>query len=223
MNAKDMDLGRLVKEQIGQPYQLRLDLTQQVADLEFPLAGRVLAVWDAPSSMEYVDIKFNKQNAHPIRFSMGKVLAVPFTKLFITTPAGQAGNFDFLYGPDSFDVLRIYPVAPALDMTLANVLATMAGVLDQLQGPEAEIAYGVQAVGVAAVNVLPADPARSGAIIQAASTNAGIIYLGFDNTVAAANCFIELAAGQAWSVDDWRGDVFAEASIAAQSVNAGEW
>lgn len=223
MNPKDMELGKLVKEQIGQPYRLRLDLAQVVNDLEFSLAGRVLAVWDAPSSMDYVDIKFNRQDAHPIRFSMGKVLAVPFTKLFVTTPAGQTGNFDFLYGPDSFDVLRIYPVPPALDMTLANILAELAGILGQLQGSEAEIAFGVQAVGVAAVNVLPADPARCGGIIQAASGNAGIIYLGFDNTVGAANCFVELPAGQAWSVDDWRGPVWAEASVAAQNVNTGEW
>jgi len=223
MNPKDMDLGKLVKEQIGQPYRLRLDLAQQIADFEFSLAGRVIAVWDAPSSLDYVDIKFNRQDADAIRFTMGKVLAVPFTKLFITTPAGQTGNFDILYGPDSFDVLRIYPTPPALDMTLTNLLAVMQGVLDQLQGSQAEIAFGVQPVGVAAVNVLPADPARTGGVIQATSTNAGIIYLGFDNTVGVANCFIELAAGAAWSVDDWRGDVWAEASVVAQNVNAGEW
>lgn len=216
MAEKEMDIGKLVKEHKGQPFQLRLNLAQPLANMKFALAGRVVGVWDAPSSAEYVDIRFNKPNADLIRFRLGKVLAVPFNRIFVTVPGIHAGNFDILYGPDAFEVLRIYPSPAETDLVLANVLA-------QLAGPAAEIAFGQTAVGVAAVNVAPADPTRHGGVLQAAGTNAGIIYLGFDNTVAANNCFAELPAYASWSFDDWRGDVWAEASIAAQNVNCGEW
>lgn len=79
------------------------------------------------------------------------------------------------------------------------------------------------AVGLAAVNVLPANTERKGGSIQAKSTNAGLIYLGFTNAVTTAMWFVELQAGQPFSIDNYRGDIYAIASLAAQAVGVGEW
>lgn len=107
--------------------------------------------------------------------------------------------------------------------TRVNVDALLTAIQRELQGDLVEEGYGETAVGLAFVQIIAANAARCGCSIQAKNDNAGIIYVGFDNTVAANNWAINLAANEAFVWDDYRGDVYAIASVAAQNVGWGEW
>ncbi|MCJ7546798.1 MAG: hypothetical protein MUP30_08240, partial [Deltaproteobacteria bacterium] len=90
--------------------------------------------------------------------------------------------------------------------------------------PQVSINYFENVVGVAAGIMLAINANRHGFIIQAPSTNgANFIYLGFNNLVTNIHYFVQLAAGASWSCDDYRGEVWAIASAAAQITHCGEW
>lgn len=78
--------------------------------------------------------------------------------------------------------------------------------------------YGKTAVGVAAVLVAPALATRQSVTISADKANTGVIYVGSDNALTAANGGAELAAGEVITIDRSTGDVWCIASVAAQNV-----
>lgn len=77
-------------------------------------------------------------------------------------------------------------------------------------------------IGVAQSEVLAANSARHSGSVQAKSTNTGIIYIGYDNTVLTTKWIAELQAGQSFSFDDWLGAIHAIASLADQKLGYGE-
>jgi len=209
----------LVKANIGQPYSWTLNLAQVVTELECPISGKVIAIWNAPTSQEYIYIRFNRRDANQIRFTRGKVLAVPFTKLYITVPAGQTGNMEILYGPDAFEVLRIYPNPPEYDTALVDILTRLTEIAAELRGDTAAPTWGTEiTVGVTYQQILASNANRRSFAIQAKSTNSGKVYLGYDNTVSTTKWIAELQAGQAYCRDDYRGDIYAIATAADQKV-----
>lgn len=222
---KRTSIEQLVKANMGQAFAVTLRPAEVLNEVEINISGKVFAIWNAPPPPgQFILVRFNTRDADPIRFTRGQVLAIPFNKIYVTKAAWAValGDMEILYGPDAFEVLRIYPNPP--ESGLADILTALTAILGELQGPQAPIAWGQLAVGLAAVLILPSNANRHGGIIQAPSTNgANFIYLGFTNAVAANNCFEQLAAGASWSVDDWRGDVWAIASAGAQAVNRGEW
>jgi len=224
MNDK-MSIEQLVNANTGQAFALTLRAAEVLNEVEINISGKVFAIWNAPPPpTQFILIRFNKRSADPIRFTRGQVLAVPFNKIYVTKAAWAIGlgDMEILYGPDAFEVLRIYPNPP--ESGLADILTSLTAILGEVQGPQVPIAYGQTAVGLAAVQIFAANANRHGLIIQAPSTNgANFIYLGFTNAVVAANCFVQLAAGASWTCDDYRGDVYAIASLAAQAVNRGDW
>jgi hypothetical protein len=48
------------------------------------------------------------------------------------------------------------------------------------------------------------------------------MYLGFDNTVATNKYFIILNPGQAYAIDDYRGAIFALATVNSEKLSYGE-
>jgi len=224
MNDK-MSIEQLVNANTGQAFALTLRAAEVLNEVEINISGKVFAIWNAPPPpTQFILIRFNKRSADPIRFTRGQVLAVPFNKIYVTKAAWAIGlgDMEILYGPDAFEVLRIYPNPP--ESGLADILTSLTAILGEVQGPQVPIAYGQTAVGLAAIQIFAANPNRHGLIIQAPSTNgANFIYLGFTNAVTGVNCFVQLAAGASWSCDDYRGDVYAIASLAAQAVNRGDW
>lgn len=212
------DLSTYIQSGIGQPRRLTLDLSIPLVNQKFAISGTQFGVWSAPLQTDEIQVRFNENQAVTIPFQRGRVLAVPFNKVFITVPAGLAGNMDILYGHGSMDLFRIFPNAFDVDLT-----AVLTDTLNELQGDTAEEGYGETAVGLAAVQVIALNADRKGCVIQAKHDNAGVVYVGFDNTVGAANYAVCLEAGEAYTWDDYRGDIYAEASIAGQNVGWGEW
>lgn len=215
-----MNIADYIQQGIGQPRKLTLDLSVALTNHRFAISGTQLGVWHSPLATDEIQVRFNQNQAVEIPFRRGRVLAVPFNKVFITVPAGGTGNMDILYGHGAMDLFRIFPAIPEPFTSMETILGDMRG---ELEGDILPEGYGIQAVGVAAVEVIPANADRKGCSIQARWDNAGIIYVGFDNTVGPANYKDNLSAEGGYTWDDYRGPVWAEASVAAQEVGWGEW
>ncbi len=220
MAVEVQNIQEMVMAGIGQPKKLTLNLALAFTDREFTISGTQFGVWNAPLSTDQILIRFNESRAQQIPFNRTMILAVPFTKVYITVPAGMTGDMVLLYGHGSMDLFRIFPSVPE---PFTSMEAILTAIRDELQGDVAAEGYNAQAVGMAAVEVIAANVARRGCSIQARWDNTGIIYVGFDNGVGPAAYQSCLAAGEGYSWDDHRGPIFAEASVAAQEVGWGEW
>jgi len=200
----------------GIPKSFVIDLAIAAVDHEYSIAGNILYVLSAPDGDSYIDVKFNRQNESAIRLYAQMGLVTPFERFYVTTPAGQAGNLTILFAVEAPDLLEIIDNRSATS-------ADLAAVRNELQGDIAAEDFDQDTVGAAAVLVIAANADRKGCSIQALSTNTGIVYLGFDNTMTAAVNFYELLPSMSFVFDDYRGDVYAFASAAGQVVAWGEW
>lgn len=198
--------------------EIEIDLSVAAADHEYNLSGNFFYVNVAPDQDVYVAVKINGSNNKAINWTKQTGFIHPFNRLYITTPAGQTGTMKILIAseaPELFDVVD----------NRSAISDAMSGVLGELRGDTTPETVGTEkTVGSgAAVEIIAANANRKGCTVQAKSTNTGIIYIGFDNTVTSTKWVAELQAGQAFSIDDYRGDIFARASAAAQLVGWGEW
>lgn len=201
----------LVKNRIGQPKKLTLNLALAFTDREFNIGGTIIGIWDSPNAADTIQVRFNEVSADQIPMKRQKVIVTPFDKIYITVPAGLAGNMDILYGSGTISYFRMYPNADA-----------MAQVVAELQGDLVAEGYGTAVIGMVAAVVYAANANRKGFDLQAGLGNAGNVYIGFDNTVTAANAVASLVAGQSYSRNDYRGPLFAIASAAGQLLNRSE-
>lgn len=215
-----LNIAEYIQQGIGQPRKLTLDLSLAITNHRFAISGTQFGVWHSPLATDEIQVRFNANQAVEIPFRRGRVLAVPFNKVFITVPAGGTGNMDILYGHGAMDLFRIFPAIPEPFTSMETILGEMR---DELQGDVLPEGYNAVAVGVAAVQVMAANADRRGCVVQARWDNGGVIYVGFDNGVGPAAYAVCLSAGEAYSWDDYRGPIFAEASAAAQEVGYGEW
>ncbi len=113
----------------------------------------------------------------------------------------------------SSGIVRSSPTIIALDEILAELRGVATAGTDDTE----------KTIGVAASAVLAVNSTRKAFNVQAKSDNTGIIYLGFTNAVTATKWFAELQAGQSCMLDDYRGPVFAIATVADQKLGWGEW
>jgi len=95
--------------------------------------------------------------------------------------------------------------------------------LEQLAGVTSGEIWGEEkTIGVAASEVMALNADRHSGAVQAKSTNTGIIYIGYDNTVTLLKWIAELQPGQSYSFDDWLGPIHAIATEADQLLGFGE-
>jgi len=205
---------------MGVPKIIDIDLSIALNDQCYNIAGNLFYVFSAPGESDYIGIRVNETREPMINYSAHTGLITPFHRLFITTPAGQTGNMQIIYGTEAPEMLQI------LDMRSTTV-AGVGGILDELRGEVTPISFAEVTVGVAQVQLLAANANRKSCHICSDSNNAGLVYLGFDNTVTTAAggalWFHVLEPGGSWSVSDYRGPIHAIATVAAQLVGVGEW
>ena len=200
---------------MGVPKTFVINLALPIIDQPYHISGNLFYVWSAPNAGDYVDIKVNKSSEPALRCVRQTGLITPFEKLLITTPAGQAGDMVLLYGTEAPELLSIIDNRSVTEIGLADMLAEMQGDLT----PEG---WDEETVGAAQQQVMAANANRKSFTIQAESTNTGIVYVGFDNTVTAAKWWAELSPGQTCGSDDYRGPVHVIGSAAGQDYGFGE-
>lgn len=216
---------RTFKEQLDMVMQIGLQAVQQIAidlsvvaaDQEYNLSGNFFYVKEAPDQDMYVEVKINGSNNKAIPWTKQMGFIHPFNRLYITTPAGQAGIMTILLASEAPELFNVVDNRSAISLTMADVLG-------ELQGDIAPESCAVTAVGVAQAQLLAANADRKGCSICSDILNTGNIYLGFDNSVTtAANWFQVLTPGGSYHIDNYRGPIHAIATIAAQAVGVGEW
>lgn len=221
-NPKDMSfpeqLELIRSSDIGVPRKLEIDLAVVAVDHEYTLASNMFYIVGAPDGVVYIDVRFNKINQHQHRLNLQMGIMTPFSSVFVTTPAGQAGTMTIIYGTEAPSLLRIIDNRSAQSLDMTQVRA-------ELQGDTTPENFGgeITVGNLAAVQIIALNGNRKACTIQAKSTNTGIVYVGFDDTVATNLWVAELQPGMAFSVDDYRGDLYARASAAGQLVGWGEW
>jgi len=214
------DITEIRVRDIAMPRKITIDLSIVQVDFEYGIAGNLFYVWESPDVSSYVSIRVNSTDQPALDYRKKTGLTTPFDKLYITTPAGQAGDLILVIATEAPGLLNI------IDHRSSNVTG-LSGILAELQGVTAAGTFAGVTVGAAAVQVLAANANRKACLIQALSTNTGRVFLGFDNTVTAGGApgiwFAELQPGMPFSVDDYRGPIFAIATAAGQVVGTGEW
>lgn len=212
-----MNIAEFIQQGIGQPRKLTLDLAIPLANQKFAISGTQFGVWAAPLQTDEIQVRFNANQNVQIPFQRGRVLAVPFNKVFITVPAGLTGNMDILYGHGSMDLFRIFPNAFDTDMTVV-----LTNIQDELQGDVLPENWGNAAAGLVQAQIIAANANRRSWHVQAGLGNAQTVWIGFDNTVTNLNAAAALVAGQSFWLDDYRGPVHAIAGGAGQVVHFSE-
>ena len=210
-------IGYVRRASMGVPKTFVINLALPLTDQPYDISGNIYYVWSSPNETDYVDIKVNKSSEPALRCVRQTGLITPFDKLLITTPAGLSGNMVILYGTEAPELLNIIDNRSATVAGLSDILA-------ELQGDQAPENWGTEiTVGnLAAVQILAINAARKSFSIQAKSTNTGIVYVGFDNTVTTTKWWAELQAGQSCDGDDYRGLLFARADAAGQLIGYAE-
>lgn len=199
----------------GVPKIINIDLGAAIVDQEFGIAGNIFYIYTAPDEAEYVGIKVNETREPMINYSVHTGLETPFYRLYITTPAGQAGMLQIIYGTEAPELLRI------LD-NRSTTAAGVGGILDELRGDVTPEDWDEETVGAVQQMVMAANTLRKSFSIQAESTNTGIIYVGFDNTVTANKWWAELLPSQSCNGDDYRGPIHVIGSAAGQDYGFAE-
>lgn len=138
-------------------------------------------------------------------------------------------NFEFLniqntHATDNMTIEFSLSAGRIMDNRLVISGSTFTDILNELKGDSTPENWGADvSVGNAAtVELLNVNTSRKSALIQSDITNTGIIYIGFDNSVSATKKICALLPGGVYSVDDYQGDLWAIASVAAQKVSASE-
>jgi hypothetical protein len=130
---------------------------------------------------------------------------------------------------ERIQLINIGAVASVVELLVSDTpidLATTAAILAALIGPTTATYYDeldVDAAPAAAVLVMAANTGRSCCAVQAKISNGGIIYIGYDNLVTTTHWNLNLEGGQGYTWDDYRGDIWAIASINNQMLGRGEW
>jgi len=194
---------------MGVPKTFVINLALPIIDQAYHISGNVFYVWSSPNAEDYIDVKVNKTSEPALRCVRQTGLITPFDKLLITTPAEQTGDMVLLYGTEAPELLSIIDNRSVTAIGMADMLA-------QLEGDLVPEDWDEETVGAVQQQVMAANADRKSFSIQAESTNAGIIYVGFDDTVTAAHWWAELQAGQSCDGDDYRGPIHVIGSAAGQ-------
>ena len=199
------------KREISPIRRIDIDLGTVIADQPFNLAGNFFYIWSTPGSGYYVNIKVNNNREISAPYYQQTGQQVPFDTLYITTPAGQAGNLILLYGTE-------WPELVSLIDNRAAVSQDIADLLNQMQGDTTPDNWGELTAGVGQIQVVAANADRKSVSITSDIDNPGNVFLGFTNAVTTraggALWFHVLLPGGFWSIDDYRGPIHAIATAA---------
>lgn len=130
-------------------------------------------------------------------------------------------RIDF-FNPNASEVNIEYILSTGIIKSSPTIVA-LEGVLHELTGLSTGEIWGTEKnIGVAQSQVMDLNALRHSGSVQAKSTNTGIIYIGYDNTVSTTKWIAELQPGQSYSFDDWLGTIHAIATAADQKLGYGE-
>lgn len=203
---------------LSAPQRIYIDLSVPISMMEYNVSGNYFYILEAPDQTSYIDVQINRNDAPALPYTVQRGFhKQPFNKLYITTPTGQAGTMTVIVAAESPGEFEFID-------NRSSISQSMSDILDELRGDIIPENWGTQkTVGLTAVEVMAANANRKAASVQSKDLNTGKIYIGFDNTVTTTKWVVELQPGMSWSVDDYRGPIFAISDTAGQLLGYGEW
>lgn len=210
---EQLDLVHRLGLRAAQP--IEINLAEVASDKEYNITGNFFYVKDAPDAESYIEVKVNSSDQPAVSWSKQTGFRHPFDRLYITTPAGQNGTMKILIAAESPLLFEVIDNRSAVSESTDKIL-------DQLKGDVTPENWDQATIGVAQSQVLAANTDRKSFSIQAKSTNTGIVYIGFDDTVTAAKWWAELQPGQPCDGDDYQGPLHAIATAADQLIGYAE-
>lgn len=199
------------------PQVYEFDLSTAKTDLEFTATGNFFYVLDSTNTDDSISVKFNAKDSKGVPLTKQLGLRTPFDRVFITHTAQASKTMTILIGTVSSDFMDVID-------NRSNINADIALLLAELQGETTSLNSGSRvAVGTSSVTALASNASRKGCIIHAPYSNTGVIYLRNASTASATNYFIELQAGDSYTVDDYRGIITAISDVVSQNVQVSEW
>ena len=201
--------------------QIAIDLSVVAADQEYNLSGNYFYVKEAPDQDMYVEVKINGSNNKAIPWSKQMGFIHPFNRLYITTPAGQAGTMTILIASEAPELFDVVDNRSAISETLVDVLDELKIISGELQGDTTPENFAVKTLGTTPEIIIPANANRKSCL---ATVIVPIVYIGFDNTVSPTK-FLQLldVLGKWCYLEDYRGDVWGIGSVAGRSITWAEW
>lgn len=201
----------------------KIVIALDTATTYFPvtLLGNMVYGLDSNDASANLNIQFNRVSSEVDQFPLysGLGYVAPFDRFYLSWSAQAGKTITLLVGSLGKDVVDIIDNRSATTQTtlLTSILAELQGI--STAGNDAADAT----VGTSAVSALAANASRKACLIQADITNTGKIYLGFTNAVTTTRKVVALQAGQTFSVDDYRGDIYAISDVAGQKISASWW
>lgn len=144
----------------------------------------------------------------------------------VQLPPQEKFQYLLLQNPDGADTMTLrFALSASLiqDNRLVISGSVFTDILAQFNGDLTPENWGDDiAVGAAAVQLLAANANRKSLLVQSDIANPGIIYIGYDNTVGSTKKVATLLPGGAFSVDDYRGAIWAISGVPGNAVSASE-
>jgi hypothetical protein len=205
------------RKELFSPQRIDINLADTALDREISIAGTSFYIYEAPDQTSLISVKINRQGSDSLDFVLYTGFRTPFKKLFITTPAGQTG------------IIKLVVLASEIGESgfidnRSSISSVMQEISDQLRGDSIWEMWGDEvAVGTTpAVLLLAANANRKGGSIQSKSTNSGIIYIGFGSDVSSTKWAYELYPGAQVAIEQYRGNLYAIATVADQKAGVVE-
>lgn len=181
------------------------------------ISGMFFGVISTTDISTSVNIEFNHLGSGKIPFTQGLYLDVPFNKIYITSDAQAGKTITFIYTSQN-------PIFKVTDNRSNQLQAQyLSDMLDQLRGQTTKATVGDD-VSVSTITKVQSSASGTRAVfIFADQANTDVVYLGSDNTTASTHKIIALSPGESFSVDDYRGDIYAIAGSGTQKLSVSSW
>ncbi len=220
-NLKELNFDEKIeyirRSSMGVPKVLTLPLDVAENNLILDITGNFFYMVKASNVTDTVQIRFNERREPQHEYTQQFGFYTPFYRLYLDWAAQPGSTVTFVYGTLSKEFLDILD-----NRSAALQAAILENILGELQGIAGVGDFSFVAVPAAAAEVIAANANRRSVFIQHDRAGAGLVYLGYDNTVAANKHFISLAPRDFYTTDNYRGTIFAIRSAGATNIGVSE-
>lgn len=194
-----------------------LPLDNAFSNFQVQIAGNFIACIAGTDASTTVDIEFNRVGSGSVTFTQGLNITRPFNRFFITSTAQAGKTIKFVISSYASELFAVQD-----NRSQGNQTTLLTTINTQLVGD----ATGTFASDVSLTAAATAVKVITGASVQvswgvfADYANSDQIYLGFDNTTTNTKKMVALKAGQLFSIDNFKGDIYAYGATGTQKLSA---
>lgn len=194
-----------------------LPLDNAFSNFQVQIAGNFIACIAGTDSTTTVDIEFNRVGSGSVTFTQGLNITRPFNRFFITSSAQTGKSIKFIISSYASELFAVQD-----NRSQGNIANSLTAIQNQLVGDSTgTFASDVSLTATAtAVKVITGANVQVSFGIFADYANTDYIYLGFDNTTTDTKKIVALKAGQLYSIDNFKGDVYAYSTTGTQKLSA---